>query len=147
MRILIVGAGGVGSAMVAIAHRRTFFEHLTVADVDQARAERAIAPFADPRLAAATVDASQASSVAALAREIKADARLTHLPLVLLTSMPQHAEAEQTVGHSFAACLTKPIRQARLLETIAGVLERSGRPSTRHLSLIRPRAQDGETGS
>ena len=84
---------------------------------------------------------------AALAREIKADARLTHLPLVLLTSMPQHAEAEQTVGHSFAACLTKPIRQARLLETIAGVLERSGRPSTRHLSLIRPRAQDGETGS
>ena len=84
---------------------------------------------------------------AALAREIKADARLACLPLVLLTSMPQHAEAEQTVGHSFAACLTKPIRQARLLETIAGVLERSGRPSARHLSLVRARAQDDETGS
>ena len=59
--------------MVAIAHRRDFFEHLTVADVDQARAERAIAPLDDARLAAATVDASRADSVAALAREIRAD--------------------------------------------------------------------------
>ncbi len=73
MRILIVGAGGVGSAMVAIAHRRDFFEHLTVADVDQARAEKAIAPFDDPRFAAAAVDASRADSVAALAREVRAD--------------------------------------------------------------------------
>ena len=84
---------------------------------------------------------------AALAREIKADARLAHLPLVLLTSIPQHAEAERTVGQTFAACLTKPIRQASLLETIAGVLERSARRPARHLSLIRGREPDDETSS
>jgi CheY-like chemotaxis protein len=84
---------------------------------------------------------------AALAREIKADARLAHLPLVLLTSIPQHAEAERTVGQTFAACLTKPIRQASLLETIAGVLERSARRPARHLSLIRGREPDDGTSS
>jgi CheY-like chemotaxis protein len=85
---------------------------------------------------------------AALAREIKADARLAPIPLVLLTSIPQHAEAEQAVDQTFAACLTKPIRQARLLETIAGVLERSGRRrAPHHLSLVRGREPHDQTGS
>jgi saccharopine dehydrogenase (NAD+, L-lysine forming) len=73
MRILVVGSGGVGAAVVAIATRRQFFEHLTVADLDVGRAERAIAGHDDPRLAAAAVDASSAESVAALAREVRAD--------------------------------------------------------------------------
>ena len=34
MRILVVGAGGVGSAVVPIAARRDFFEHIVVADYD-----------------------------------------------------------------------------------------------------------------
>jgi CheY-like chemotaxis protein len=84
---------------------------------------------------------------AALAREIKADARLARLPLVLLTSIPQHAEAEGAVSLSFAACLTKPIRQASLLETIVAVLERSGRPPGRHLVLLRGGERDDQTGS
>ena len=73
MRILIVGSGGVGSAMAAIAHRRDFFEHVTIADLDAARAERAIAVLDDPRFAAAAVDASSAESVAALAKTVRAD--------------------------------------------------------------------------
>ncbi|MEP6625630.1 MAG: saccharopine dehydrogenase NADP-binding domain-containing protein, partial [Acidimicrobiia bacterium] len=73
MRILIVGAGGVGSAIAAIAHRRDFFEHLTIADLDLDRAQRAVAGLDDPRFAAARVDASRADSVAALARELRAD--------------------------------------------------------------------------
>ena len=73
MRILIVGSGGVGSAMAAIAHRRDFFEHVTIADLDAARAERAIAGLDDPRFAAAPVDASSAESVAALAKTVRAD--------------------------------------------------------------------------
>ena len=73
MRILIVGSGGVGSAIAAIAHRRDFFEHVTIADLDAGRAERAIAGLNDRRFAAAAVDASSAASVAALAQEIRAD--------------------------------------------------------------------------
>ena len=44
MRILVVGAGGVGSAVVPIAAERDFFETMVVADYDPARAERAVAP-------------------------------------------------------------------------------------------------------
>jgi saccharopine dehydrogenase (NAD+, L-lysine-forming) len=70
MRILVIGAGGVGSAVVPIAARRDFFEAMIVADYDATRAERAIASFAgDARFAAARVDASKTDEVAALARE------------------------------------------------------------------------------
>ena len=73
MRILIVGSGGVGSAMAAIAQRRDFFEHVTIADLDADRADRAISGLDDPRFATAAVDASSAASVAALARDLQAD--------------------------------------------------------------------------
>ncbi len=70
MRILVVGAGGVGSAVVPIAVRRDFFERLVVADYDLGRAKRAVARFpADARLLAACVDASRSDDIAALCRE------------------------------------------------------------------------------
>ena len=37
MSILVIGTGGVGSAFAAIAQRRTFFERVTLADLDPAR--------------------------------------------------------------------------------------------------------------
>ena len=74
MRILLVGAGGVGSAAVAIAARRSFFETMIVADYDLGRASRAIADY-DSRFVAAHVDASSADAVAALCREH----RITHV--------------------------------------------------------------------
>ncbi|MEV1332312.1 saccharopine dehydrogenase C-terminal domain-containing protein [Micromonospora costi] len=74
MRILLVGAGGVGSAAVAIAARRAFFETMVVADRDAGRASRAVADHG-PRFVAASVDASSAEAVAALCREH----RITHV--------------------------------------------------------------------
>ncbi len=68
MRILLVGAGGVGGAFTAIAARRDFFELVVVADYDEARARRA-ADAVDDRFVAAQVDASAPESVAALCRE------------------------------------------------------------------------------
>jgi saccharopine dehydrogenase-like NADP-dependent oxidoreductase len=73
VRILLVGAGGVGAAFCAIIARRDFFETVVVTDYDLARAERAAA--ADGRFVAAQVDASSASSVEALVREH----RITHV--------------------------------------------------------------------
>ena len=73
MRILLVGAGGVGGAFGAIAARRDFFEQIVIADFDESRAVRAAA--VDPRFSAARVDASSAGSVAALCREH----RITHV--------------------------------------------------------------------
>ena len=69
MKILLVGAGGVGSAFCAIAARRDFFESIVVADYARESAERAVAEVGDGRFTAAQVDASDAASVEALARE------------------------------------------------------------------------------
>ena len=45
MRVLLVGAGGVGSAFTKIAARRDFIESLVVADIDAGRATAAAAAF------------------------------------------------------------------------------------------------------
>lgn len=69
MKILLVGAGGVGSAFCAIAKRRDFFDRIVVADYDEDRAQQAAGAVADPRFSATRVDASSAEAVAALVRE------------------------------------------------------------------------------
>ena len=77
MRILVVGAGGVGSAAAAIAQRRSFFSHMTLADVALERAQAAVDRLAEPdRFAAARVDASDEAALVALIRETRADAVL-----------------------------------------------------------------------
>ncbi|MCU1534357.1 MAG: ATP-binding protein, partial [Glaciihabitans sp.] len=43
MRILLVGAGGVGDAIAKIAARRDFFETIVVSDYDLGRAQRTVA--------------------------------------------------------------------------------------------------------
>ena len=49
MRILVVGAGGVGSAVAPIAARRDFFEQIVVADYDVGRASAVVGRLGDPR--------------------------------------------------------------------------------------------------
>src|SRR4051794_40132580 len=66
MRVLVVGAGGVGSAAAAIAARRSFFTHFVIADFDLARAQRAAL---DERFVAARVDASNISDISELCRK------------------------------------------------------------------------------
>src|SRR4051812_49277935 len=73
MRVLVIGAGGVGAAMASIAARRRFFEQLVIADIDGCRAERAAFAACDPRVCAATVDASDRAAVLALVRHVGAD--------------------------------------------------------------------------
>jgi len=69
VKILVVGTGGVGAAVAAVAQRRDFFKRMTFADLDPARPEALVARLDDPRFAAAQVDASDQASVAALARD------------------------------------------------------------------------------
>ena len=69
MRILLVGAGGVGTAITRIAARRRFFDELVVADYDLARAVAAVDATNDRRFRAAQVDANDSAAVAALLRE------------------------------------------------------------------------------
>ena len=76
VRVLVIGAGGVGAAVAAVAKRRDFFERITFADVDEGKARAAVEREDDPRFRATAVDASDAASVAALARSERADAIL-----------------------------------------------------------------------
>jgi saccharopine dehydrogenase (NAD+, L-lysine-forming) len=71
MRILLVGAGGVGTAFARIAARRAFAE-LTIGDYDLGRAERAAA--ASDSFRAVRIDARDADAVAYLLAEHSCDA-------------------------------------------------------------------------
>jgi saccharopine dehydrogenase-like NADP-dependent oxidoreductase len=75
MRILVIGAGGVGGAVVPTALRRDFFEHLVIADYDAERAESIARRAHDRRVQAAFVDASNRELIASLIR----DQRISHV--------------------------------------------------------------------
>ncbi|WP_308465900.1 saccharopine dehydrogenase family protein [Rathayibacter soli] len=79
MRILLVGAGGVGDSIAKIAARRSFYEQIVVSDYDIARVQRTIAWIADKhgadaaaRFVPAAIDASDPDRVASVAREHRA---------------------------------------------------------------------------
>ena len=63
MRILQIGAGGVGSSAALIAARRDFFEHYLIADYDSARASDLVARIGDKRFTGIGLDASDADAV------------------------------------------------------------------------------------
>ncbi|MET4077193.1 saccharopine dehydrogenase C-terminal domain-containing protein [Janibacter sp. UYMM211] len=74
MRVLMIGAGGVGDAAAKIAVDRDYFERWVVADYSLERAEATVAAASgrregESRLVAAQVDASDPGAVAALACE------------------------------------------------------------------------------
>jgi saccharopine dehydrogenase-like NADP-dependent oxidoreductase len=76
MRILLVGAGGVGDAIAKISARRSFFELMVVTDYDISRAERTIewlkakhgAAAIEGRFVADQIDASKPESVTEVAQ-------------------------------------------------------------------------------
>lgn len=76
MRVLLIGAGGVGDAIVKIASERNFFEKLIVADYALERAEKSVAWVAArhgsavaAKFVADRIDASKPSEVAALIKK------------------------------------------------------------------------------
>ena len=74
MRILVVGAGGVGSAIAVVAARRDFVQHMTLADINEAQARSTVGGLDGDRFSATTLDASDRVAVAALAKDVRADA-------------------------------------------------------------------------
>jgi saccharopine dehydrogenase (NAD+, L-lysine-forming) len=73
MNILIIGAGGVGSSMAAIAARRSFFSKMTLADISLTRAQEAVSNLSPSKFAALHVDASSVEDVSRVVKESSAD--------------------------------------------------------------------------
>ena len=77
MKALVVGTGGVGQSIAAIAKRRDpngeWLEKMIMADYDLAKAQAAVDRLDDPRFVAEKVDASDPDDVAALAKLAEVD--------------------------------------------------------------------------
>ncbi len=77
MKVLVVGAGGVGAAFAAIAQRRPVFSQVVMADISLERARAAAERLGEPdRFGAEQVDASDRADVAALIARVAPDAVL-----------------------------------------------------------------------
>jgi saccharopine dehydrogenase (NAD+, L-lysine forming) len=76
MRVVVVGAGGVGAAVAVIAARRRFASAVLLLDYDAQRAAQAAATTGDDRFAAGQVDAADEAALVRVFREFKADAVL-----------------------------------------------------------------------
>jgi saccharopine dehydrogenase-like NADP-dependent oxidoreductase len=77
MRVLLVGAGGVGEAIVSIATKNdpdaSWLERLIVCDYNVQRAERVVEEFNDARLTAEKIDAGEKAQIIALAKKYDTD--------------------------------------------------------------------------
>jgi saccharopine dehydrogenase (NAD+, L-lysine-forming) len=77
MRVLVVGAGGVGAAFAAIAQRRPAFSQVSLADVSPARVHEVVAKLGEAgRFAAERVDASDRAALVKLIERVRPDAVL-----------------------------------------------------------------------
>jgi saccharopine dehydrogenase (NAD+, L-lysine forming) len=68
MKVLAVGAGGVGTSAALIAARRHFFDSWVIADYEQQRVDNLVQRLADPRFTGVGLDASHSSDVSAVIR-------------------------------------------------------------------------------
>ena len=73
MKALVIGAGGVGSAIANIASRRPFITEMVIADYSLSRATAAVTKVNDPRFSAAEVNASDVANIRALIQKAKPD--------------------------------------------------------------------------
>jgi len=77
VRVLVVGAGGVGAAFAAIAQRRAVFEQVVLADVALERAAAAAGRLGEPdRFRSEQVDASSREELVELIARVRPDAVL-----------------------------------------------------------------------
>lgn len=73
MRALVIGAGGVGSAIANIASRKSFITEFVIADYDASKAHAVIQKIQDPRFTSVEVDAGDLVALEALIRTVAPD--------------------------------------------------------------------------
>lgn len=110
MRVLLVGAGGVGTAITRIAARRPFFEYMAVADYDMARAESAVAALGEngARFGALRLDASDPAAVRAALEEHRCDVLLNATDPRFVMPLFEAALAHRVHYLDMAMSLSRP---------------------------------------
>ena len=108
MKALVIGAGGVGSAIANIASRRTSITQMTVADYDLKRAEAAVARTKDDRFKAAKVDAADVEALRELIRNTKPDIVVNAIDPRFVMPIFRACEVEEVNYMDMAMSLSKP---------------------------------------
>ena len=73
MRALVIGAGGVGSAIANIASRKSFITELVIADYDASKAHAVTQKIQDPRFTSVEVDAGDLAALEGLIKKVNPD--------------------------------------------------------------------------
>ena len=73
MRALVIGAGGVGSAIANIASRKSFITELVIADYDASKAHAVTQRIQDPRFTSVEVDAGDLAALEGLIKKVNPD--------------------------------------------------------------------------
>jgi saccharopine dehydrogenase (NAD+, L-lysine-forming) len=107
MRVVVIGAGGVGAAVARIAARRSFVECMLLADYDETRAQRAVDGLGD-RFLAGQVDASDERAVEALLSSFGADAVLNACDPRFVMPIFRAALAARATYLDMAMSLSRP---------------------------------------
>ena len=108
MKALVIGAGGVGSAIANIAARRLFITSMVVADYALARAEAAVAKANDSRFSAQEVDASDVLNIRALIRKVAPDIVVNAVDPRFVMPIFLACEEEKVNYMDMAMSLSKP---------------------------------------
>jgi saccharopine dehydrogenase-like NADP-dependent oxidoreductase len=109
MKVLLVGVGGVGEAIAAIAKERSWVEQIVLADYNKARAEEVQKKLGDAkRFPAEFVDASKQENIEALAKKYGVDLIMNSVDPIF---NQQIFDAAYNVGATYmdmAMTLSKP---------------------------------------
>ena len=73
MKALVIGAGGVGSAIANIASRKSFITELVIADYDASKAHAVTQKIQDPRFTSVEVDAGDLAALEGLIKKVNPD--------------------------------------------------------------------------
>jgi saccharopine dehydrogenase-like NADP-dependent oxidoreductase len=118
MRVVVVGAGGVGAAVATIAARRRFASAVLLLDYDEERARAAAGATGDDRFSAGQVDAADEAALVRWFTDFRADAvlnacdprfvmpifraclsaRATYLDMAMSLSRPHTTEPHSQTG-------------------------------------------------
>lgn len=108
MKALVIGAGGVGSAIANIASRRQFLTEMTVADYDLEKAKAAAARPKDQRIKAVAVDANDVEALRKLIRKTQPDIVVNAVDPRFVMPIFRACEVEEVNYLDMAMSLSQP---------------------------------------
>jgi saccharopine dehydrogenase (NAD+, L-lysine-forming) len=108
MKALVIGAGGVGSAIANIASRRPFITQMVIADRNLSRAEAVITKVKDSRFSAAEVNAAELEDIRALIRKAKPNIVINAVDPRFVMPIFLACEIENTNYMDMAMSLSRP---------------------------------------